>query len=293
MSDKPPSEHPQLLALDSLLPGKRTVVRLLEPQQSCIDSLREQLFAGTYNKPFILDRGRWRYLHFDIDAVQSAMNVEHPDRLSLSYTRKMMAFLIFNGAPRRILLLGLGGGSLAKFCYRHLPSAAITTIELNPDVIALRDAFRIPADDTRFRVIRADGASYTATRALRKDVILADACNRTGIAPGHDVVEFYQSARRRLSAGGVFVMNLCGDREWFTTHLAKIRHVFGEIVTLPGPRNGNLIVFAFRKDVKEFCWQDLESRAIRLKRRFGLQFPLFVQRMAREWERRGGSTTLL
>lgn len=99
----------------------------------------------SYNKPFIMDTGRERSLHFDVFAVQSAMDLDDPYRLSLPYTRKMMAFLLFNGAPRRILLLGLGGGSLAKFCYRHLASAAITVVEVNPEVIAFRDAFFIPA----------------------------------------------------------------------------------------------------------------------------------------------------
>jgi len=52
-----------------------------------------------YDKPFIRDMGRERCLHFDIFTVQSAMDLDDPDRLSLPYTRKMMAFLLFNGAP--------------------------------------------------------------------------------------------------------------------------------------------------------------------------------------------------
>ncbi len=44
-----------------------------------------------------------------------------------------------------------------------------------------------------------------------KDVILADACDRVGVAPQFDAVEFYENARRCLSRGGVFVANMCGD----------------------------------------------------------------------------------
>ena len=170
----------QLFDMKCSFPRANSMLRLLEPSDSCRRSLWERLFAGTYDKPFILDSGQWRFLHFDLDAVQSAMSLQDPHKLSLAYTRKMMAFLLFNHAPARIFLLGLGGGSLAKFCYRRLPRAAVTAVEVNPDVISLREEFSIPRDDSRFRVIRADGAHYLAHLRRSKDVILADACNRSG-----------------------------------------------------------------------------------------------------------------
>jgi spermidine synthase len=275
-----------LLALESPFPAEHSMLRLLEPPRSCPDALWQRLFDGTYDKPFILDTGRVRCLQFDLDAVQSVMLLRDPDRLSLAYTRKMMAFLLFKDSPTRILMLGLGGGSLAKFCYRRLPEATITAVEVNRDVIALRDAFVIPADDARFRVICADSANYVARHGPEKDVILADACNRTGIAPELEGIEFYQNVWRRLSPGGVFCMNLCGDRARFTSHLAKIRQVFGEFMTLPVRGGGNLIVFALKQDDVGPAWQQLERRARALKSRFGLEFPRFVRRIALDWKLR-------
>jgi hypothetical protein len=116
---------PPLLTIESPFPEARSMLRLLEVPDICQKSLWERVFDGTYDRPFIVDSGSRRYLHFDLDAVQSAMHLEYPDRLCLAYTRKMMAFLLFNHAPERILLLGLGGGSLAKFCYRRLPCSGI------------------------------------------------------------------------------------------------------------------------------------------------------------------------
>src|SRR3981081_4026594 len=100
---------PQLLLMESPFPEQHSMLRLLEPPGSCRKSLWERLFDGTYDKPFVVDSGLRRFLHFDLDVVQSVMHLRHPDRLSLAYTRKMMAFLLFNRAPARILLLGLGG----------------------------------------------------------------------------------------------------------------------------------------------------------------------------------------
>jgi spermidine synthase len=125
----------ELLEIPAPFPVPNSRVLLLEPADSIGSEFEKQLLEGTYDKPFILDSGALRYLHFDFDKVQSLMHCDYPDALCLRYTRKMMAFLLFKPRPRRILMLGLGGGSLAKFCYRHLPSATITVVEIDPHVL--------------------------------------------------------------------------------------------------------------------------------------------------------------
>jgi spermidine synthase len=269
------------LAIESPFPDANVMLRLLEPPGSCHVKLREQVYSGSYGKPFVVDNGPRRFLYFDFGAIQSVMDLSSPVRLALAYTRKMMGFLLFNGAPERILLLGLGGGSLAKFCYANLPAASLTAIEMNPDVIALRDAFGIPADDHRFRVVNADGAAYVSMLTQCKDVILADACDRTGTAAQFDSVEFYRTARSRLTAGGVFVVNLCGDKSTTAAHLSKIREAFeGELLSLQVQKDGNMIVFGFKERRPDLQWERIEAGAADLKRRFRLDFPRYARRIA-------------
>jgi spermidine synthase len=275
----------KLLAIESPFPEAHSMLRFLEPPGSCPQALWTRLFAGTYDKPFIVDSSVRRFLHFDLDCVQSAMDLARPDRLTLAYTRKMMAFLLFNRAPDRILLLGLGGGSLAKFCYRHLPSAAITAVEPNPDVIALREAFRIPADDERFRVMQGDGAAHVSQLSSSEDVILADACDRNGIARELDDTAFYENARRSLTPAGIFVMNVCGIRESRAAHLLRIRQVFGEdIFTLPVKPDGNVIVFALKEGSAAIRAEQLAATALDLKRQVGLDFPRYARRFVLDLE---------
>lgn len=271
------------LMLESPFPKEGSRLRFLEPPDRDKLLLWAQLCDGTYDKPFILDCGARRFLHLDIDAVQSAMQMDNPERLSLAYTRKMMAFLLFNPSPARILLLGLGGGSLAKFCYRRLPEAAMTTVEINGDVIALREEFSIPADDERFRVVHSDAAAYVAQASPCKDVILSDACDRSGIAPQLDCTEFYTNAHRCLKRGGIFVINLCGDSHRRAAHLFRLRQVFGEaVVTLQVRPDGNLIALAFKGRRPEIHPHRLHASAEALRRRFGLNFPRFARRIALE-----------
>jgi spermidine synthase len=271
-----------LLEIPAPFPLPNSRVLLLEPAGSYGPELSRQLLDGTYDKPFILDCGALRFLHFDLDKVQSLMRCDDPDALCLRYTRKMMAFLLFNPRPRRILILGLGGGSLAKFCYRHLPAAVITAVEIDPHVVALREEFSVPGDDERFRVLQGDGTQYVAFRGPREDVILVDTYDRHGAAPGLASAQFYFTARRRLTLNGVLVMNIHGDTHERATEFARIRGVFGKrVIALPVREDGNLIVLAFRTDGAVRNWARRERLALTLKERFGLNFPRFVRKMTR------------
>ncbi|HWM65227.1 MAG TPA: hypothetical protein VNO35_01475 [Steroidobacteraceae bacterium] len=261
-------------------------LRLLEPVGSSHARLLEQLLDGTYKKPFIEDCGPLRYLHFHLDNVQSVMRLDEPDALCLAYTRKMMAFLLFNSEPRRILQLGLGGGSLAKYCYRFLPDAAITVLEIDPDVLALREEFRVPLDDQRFRIVQGNGVEYIAGRGARDDVILVDACDRDGLSPTLSAPDLYANLRRRLTLSGVLVVNICGDEPEVESHLARIRGVFGQrLITLPAKEDGNLIVLGFRMEPRVWDGAELDVHARELQERFGLAFPRYVRQM--QYELRG------
>ncbi|HJD43923.1 MAG TPA: hypothetical protein H9906_02700, partial [Candidatus Paenalcaligenes intestinipullorum] len=72
------------------------------------------------------------YLHFGTEWVQGAMRMSRPNDLVLTYTQKMMGWLLFKQPTEqeRIVLLGLGAASLLKFCLSHTP-AEIETIELD------------------------------------------------------------------------------------------------------------------------------------------------------------------
>ena len=85
-------------------------------------------------RPFISETLDARTLYFSVSAIQSRMQIQHGDALDLEYTRLMMGFLLFHPAPAQIALIGLGGGSLVKFCHRHLKRSALTVAEINPHV---------------------------------------------------------------------------------------------------------------------------------------------------------------
>lgn len=195
--------------------------------------------------PMLFRFGDMLSLLFNWSTVQSGMRVSDPDHLLFDYTRMMMAFRLFCPQPARIEMIGLGGGSLAKTCYRALPDCDITVVEIDPEVIALREHFCIPADDERFRVICADGVDFVARDESRPDVLLIDGFDARGLPASLSTPDFYAACRARLGDHGLMVANLCNNFWPYARLLRKIGAAFdGRVVAVPAEHRGNRIVFA-------------------------------------------------
>lgn len=220
-----------------------------------------------------------RSLHIGSDTTQSAMRLARPNDLELAYTRSMMAFLLFNAEPQRVLMVGLGGGSLAKFIYHRMPWVKIEVVEINPMVLAIaRQYFHVPADDGRFTVRIGDGAERLAHGASAADVILVDGYDGESQAEALCSRAFYHACHERLNPGGVLVVNLWGSDRRFNDYLERIEAAFlAGTLCLPAEKPGNIIVLAFRDDPGTPRWDDLRVRARALEARYGLEFEQFVR----------------
>ena len=260
---------------------ERGVARMVEPADADREDLARRIVEGTYGKPFVIDDGVVRELYFKREIVQSGMRLADPWALDFSYTRLAMAFLLFNPAPRKILLLGLGGGSLSKFCHRHLPEADLTTVEIDADVIALREEFLVPADGPNFHVVQDDAARFVA-REGGFDAIVLDCFDPEGYSPSVMTRDFFRDAKDALTKKGVLVSNLVGKKEERVAQLDLVRAAFGDnIVVMPDKEDGNLVVFVFRDAAFEPRWRWMATEAPAMKARYGLDFPRFAKKLER------------
>jgi spermidine synthase len=204
-------------------------------------------------------------LGFGFGCVQSQMQADAPEHLVLSYTRAMADFVRFKPAPRNIAMIGLGGGSMAKWCYRQLPHADITVVEINPHVIALRERFLIPEDDHRFRILCENGADFVAKSSWLTDVLLVDGFNGHGQPPELCSQRFYDDCYQSLTASGMMVVNVCDDNRQI---LMRIRRSFCDRVLAVATEDGdNTVVFACKGRP---LWPDGESGGSFLKFRNAL-----------------------
>lgn len=197
--------------------------------------------------PFIREDGGTKSLYFSLDELQSRMDPAKPWLLAVDYTRTMMGFLMFRPAPAHIGMVGLGGGSLAKFCYRQLPGCSITVAEINPHVIALRREFMIPDDDHRQKVVHCDGADFVAQHTGSFDALLVDGFDVQGQPPALCSQAFYDDCAQALSPTGVLAVNLHHDSPDYALCVARLQRSFsGHVVEVAAPEKSNCIVFASR-----------------------------------------------
>jgi spermidine synthase len=222
-----------------------------------------------------------RSLHLGSVTVQSSMRVAAPYELVLTYTRGMMAFLLFQPAPREVLAIGLGGGSLPKFMRRYVIGARTTVVEINPQVVAVaRSHFHLQADDEYLHVVTGDGAEYVRNPPTANDILLVDSYDSHGIARNLSSRDFYDACFAALSPHGILVVNLWGSDKNFDTYLQRIEQAFsGRILIMPTGRPGNIIVFAFRRDPGDLRWKTLRERGKALQEQYRIEFLEFVERL--------------
>ena len=271
----------KLLVLRGLTDNRHTVLKFSEPAGTPRAVLFGSLLDGTYNKAFLIEEFEYLSMCFGLDgSTQSEMRINAPYALVNEYTRKMMGFLAFQPRPERVLIIGLGGGSLVKYCYRYLPDAQITAVEIDPDVLALRSQFFVPPDDERLTVILADGAVHVAQMALRGErtsAILVDAYDYKGIAPAVVDRSFLENAKQILGAQGVLVMNVVAAIQDAERYVETIQQVFGEAIVIAMKRDDNLVVFAGNSLHNPQHVRLAVRNAERAEDRLGLFFPTLIQ----------------
>lgn len=178
--------------------------------------------------PGLIEEDGLLSLHFGFPTIQSQTMLAAPERLVLDYTRTMMGFLLLHPHPRFIAMIGLGGGSLAKYCHDKLPESDFTAIELSSEVIGLRRRFGIPDDDARFRVLCEDGADYIRDTGESLDILLVDGFDRDGQPEQLCSLGFYDNCRASLRADGILVVNLCADDGACSSYISRIQTAFSE-----------------------------------------------------------------
>lgn len=223
-----------------------------------------------------------RSLYLGSDTVQSSMRVLDPAGLELTYTRGMMAFMLFVQNIRNVLIIGLGGGSVPKYIYHHLPEVdSLRIVEINTRIIQIaRSHFEVPDNDTRFEVIEGDGAAYVKEHAATTQVLIMDAYGGRGIAEDLSSQEFFDNCARALTADGVLVTNLWGSDRNFDVYLQRIEQAFDQrALILPTGRPGNIIVFAFRRQPAESRWTALREHARKLEQNHKIEFLQFLEKI--------------
>jgi len=226
-----------------------------------------------YNDVFITKRRHQLVMSFQLkgwDYTESVSNLLDPDDLPLRYAQVMTIATIYPETARKILMLGLGGGSISTYLGRFMPQAAITTVEIDPGVITAAKTYFGLRETERMRYHAGDGRVFLTRNDELYDLILLDAY-RGGYVPFHLLTrEFYTLVKQRLTPGGAAAFNIHDGSKLYASTVKTLGEVFAALDLYPSGV-GEVIAVAGASPLDP---QTLERRAAALQERHGFRFPL-------------------
>ncbi|MBL1319761.1 MAG: spermidine synthase [Methylophaga sp.] len=237
----------------------------------------------------VVDLGDTRSMHFGTLPRQSSMSLQTPHTLELTYTQAMMACLIINPNPKRILVVGLGGGSLIKFLLYHFPECHIDVIEYRQDVIdAAQTYFNVPKNDPRITIHHDDGYLFVQQCYFQDDaqydLLLVDAYDHIGMAASVGVQAFFDACAGLLSSTGVMSINLWGsDHHLFNQSMTRINNSFdGRTMVLPVENKGNVIGLAMMQTVTQAYLKRIKPIVEQQEVQFNIDLTRSLQELTRQ-----------
>ena len=237
----------------------------------------ERLLASRHSRFYTIhateNKAGLRTLYFGkSDSRQSVVKPGAPRHLELPYIALLPNSLAFAGKLSRILMVGLGGGTLPTYFRDQFPKLHIDVVEIDPVVVELAKEFFGFAEDARMRVHIEDGRDFIERQSLRYDLIILDGFNGDTIPPHLRTLEFLQAVRNALTPAGIVVANVWGRtlNRLYDHLLLTYREAFDDLYILDVPEVGTKLFVALqrkravtRDDLLNWAAADSLARGIR------------------------------
>jgi len=219
-----------------------TVGRLEHEEVSDFSRIRIRRDGDVRAMTFVRDNGQ--------EVVQSRVNLTAPQTLVSPYARAMFASYLYQPHPRRVLIVGLGGGAMVRFLTHHEPQVHIDAVEIDPAVVRLAAEYFGVRSGGNVRVLTADAVTFVESAADRYDLILMDAFLRpssdtdtTGVPTRLKTLAFLDRLKRSLTPGGVVAFNV-NEHASMADDIAAVATAFGHAAVFRCPPADNKVVIA-------------------------------------------------
>lgn len=192
---------------------------------------------------------------------QTCIDLANPRHFALNYTRMMLGGALFTqDPPRRVLIVGLGGGTLPTALAELLPDAQIDVAEIDPAVTRAAKRYFNFKDGAKMHVFEQDGRVYVK-RAVREgtkyDLVMLDAFDHEYI-PEHLLTrEFLGEVKQLLGERGVLVANTFSSSRLYDHESTTYSAVFGQFYNL---KRENRVIVARMNGLPDTA--ELEHRSV-------------------------------
>nr|CAA6829451.1 MAG: Spermidine synthase (EC [uncultured Thiotrichaceae bacterium] len=225
----------------------------------------------------VLDHDEFRTLAFAEDDAQSTMLKSTPHILQYEYTQAMLLVLLFC-QPKRVLLLGLGGGSLMTTLHHHIKGIHITAVELRALVVEVAyKYFRLPRGK-KMQVVQQSADDFVCETMPKKvDVVFADLYHRDGVDETQLQAEFIAHCAKQLKDRGWLVINGWVEHQDNPTFITALQEHFVDIRTvLTGSHNW--VILAGKAEDTQEMWE-LNDKAALLSGQLGFSMSWHLGRL--------------
>ncbi|MDO9478627.1 MAG: fused MFS/spermidine synthase [Pseudohongiella sp.] len=181
------------------------------------------------------------------DMNQTCIDLRDPRRLVFNYTRMSFAGLLLNPEPKRILVAGLGGGTIPTVMRELFPEARIDVLEVDQAVVTVAKQYFNFVEDEQLVNHVVDARVFIKRAGLRGeqyDYIVLDAFSGEYI-PEHLLTrEFLEEVSQILTPDGVLVANTFASSGLYDYESVTYQAVFGEFFNFKTAGSGNRIILA-------------------------------------------------
>lgn len=204
-------------------------------------------------------------------ARQTVVRLGDPEHLELPYAPAAFTGLALCREPRRVLVVGLGGGTLPMFLRHYYPNATIDAVDIDPDVVRVAKEYFGFKEDARMRGIVGDGRAFIEKTREPYDILFLDAFGSDSVPPTLTTQEFLQAVRRAVRPDGVVVGNVWGreSNRLYDSMIRTYQEIFDDLYILTVRGAGNMIVLALPRRLnlsrEEFAAQ---ARRVSTAKRF-------------------------
>jgi len=165
---------------------------------------------SSYHRLFVAQDDRYRWLRAD-NIWHTEMDRKDPQGRGLPYSDYVDLAFLFNPNIRRVLVIGLGGGTIPKRFVRDYPSVKVDAVEIDPAVIRIAKRYFYVKEGPRLKLHEADGRQFLRRTKEKWDLILLDAYYADTVPFFLTTREFFTIAKSHLNPGGILCNNVVGQ----------------------------------------------------------------------------------
>jgi len=181
---------------------------------------------------------------------QSCIYSQSPSKLVFDYTKMVLAPLFINPNPQKILIIGLGGGSVPRALNKILPNAYVDVVEIDPEISVIAKKYFEFKESEKVKLHIQDGFEFVKnSKPDNYDIVIIDAFTDDYVPKSFLTKEFVSNIHKILTNDGIVAVNTFSIRNSNYKLESKLyNQVFGEFINL---NSGCRVIIASKNELPD------------------------------------------